>query len=111
MITGLGAITKLAEATRWNDRGRATRVRAELEAVAAHLAGAVGLGQRDRLTPAPAERARSAVAHRLRAVIRRITAHHRDLGDHLAVRIRTGMFCLYTPARDGHVVWQVSRTA
>ncbi len=57
---------QLAEAERLGDRGRASRAREELEAVAEQLASAVGLGGRDRKAASNVERARVNVQRRLR---------------------------------------------
>jgi hypothetical protein len=99
----------LAEGERHHDAGRAEQARAEIEALTEQLAAAVGLGGRDRSTGSAAERARTTVTHRLRAVIRRITQHHRGLGDHLAARVRTGNFCSYQPDPERPIVWAVGK--
>jgi hypothetical protein len=98
----------LAEAERHHDAGRAEQAREEIEALTEQLAAAVGLGGRDRSTGSAAERARTTVTHRLRAVIRRIAQHHPGLGDHLATRVRTGTFCSYQPDCERPIVWAVS---
>jgi hypothetical protein len=46
-----------------------------------------------------AERARSAVAHRIRATIRRLGGLHPALGRHLEVSVSTGRYCSYRPER------------
>jgi non-specific serine/threonine protein kinase len=97
----------LAEAERHHDAGRAEQSREEIEALSDQLAAAVGLGGRDRSTGSAAERARTTVTHRLRAVIRRIAQHHPGLGDHLAARVRTGTFCSYQPDPERPIVWAV----
>ena len=56
----------LDEAERFNDLQRKTEVQNELQAIANHLASAVGLGDRDRKTCSDTERARSAVTNVLR---------------------------------------------
>jgi non-specific serine/threonine protein kinase len=99
----------LAEAERFHDAGRAERARAEMEALTEQLAAAVGLGGRDRPTGSAAERARTTVTHRLRAVIERIARQHPGLGDHLATRVRTGTFCTYTPDPERPIDWILGR--
>jgi tetratricopeptide (TPR) repeat protein len=98
----------LEEAEAFNDTGRAARAREEMEAIGEQLAAAVGLRGRDRLSGSAAERARTTVTHRLRAVIRRIAQDHPGLGDHLGTRVRTGTFCSYQPDRERPIVWAVS---
>jgi hypothetical protein len=97
----------LAEAERYHDTGRAEQARDEIEALTQQLAAAVGLGGCDRSTGSAAERARTTVTHRLRAVIRRIAHHYPGLGDHLATRVRTGTFCSYQPDPEHPIVWAV----
>ena len=97
----------LTEAERHHDDGRAEQSREEIETLTEQLAAAVGLGGRDRSTGSAAERARTTVTHRLRAVIRRIAQHHPGLGDHLATRVRTGTFCWYQPDPERPIAWAV----
>jgi hypothetical protein len=87
-----------AEAESWNDRARADAAQRELDALAAELARAFGLGGRGRRTGAAAERARINVQRRLRDAIRRIAAHDDPLARHLERSVRTGVFCAYDPA-------------
>jgi hypothetical protein len=101
----------LAEAERFHEARRAERARAEADMLTEQLAAAVGLGGRDRSTGSTAERARTTVTHRLRAVIRRIAQHHPGLGDHLTARVRTGTFCSYQPDPERPIVWAVGEDA
>ncbi len=93
---------EIDEAEAHNDHARADRAQAEFDAVVEHLAGALGLGGRARRGGSTAERARSAVTHRIRATIRRLSEEHPDLGRHLAVSVTTGVFCRYQPERPVH---------
>jgi hypothetical protein len=88
---------QLAEAERHADRGRADRAREELDAIADQLAGAVGLGGRDRKAASNVERARINVQRRLKDAIRRVAEHDRELGRYLDATIRTGTYCSYRP--------------
>jgi tetratricopeptide (TPR) repeat protein len=88
---------ELAEAEKFGDAGRATRARAELEALATQLAGAVGLGGRDRRAASDAERARINVQRRLKDAIDGISACDADLGRYLGVAVKTGTYCSFTP--------------
>jgi non-specific serine/threonine protein kinase len=96
----------LGEAERFNDSYRAARTRNEMDAIADQLAAAVGLGGRDRRASSDAERARSAVTKRIKEAINRIGEVIPPLGRHLAVRIKTGYFCSYTPHPDRPVAWK-----
>jgi hypothetical protein len=97
----------LEDARRNNDLGRAARVEHEIDAVTAQLAGAVGLGGRDRRAAAQSERARVAATRNLRAVIRRVGDVHPSLGRHLEMTIHTGTYCSYQPDPRVPVEWGV----
>jgi hypothetical protein len=88
-----------------HDAGRAARAEAELDALVEQLSAAFGLGGRSRKAGDSAERARSTVAWRVRAAIRRIGEAHTELGRHLANSIRTGAFCSYHP--EAPVAWEL----
>lgn len=90
---------ELAEAEEFGDVARADRARAEADALTDQLAAAFGLGGRARTAAEPAERARKAVAQRVRNVLRRLDAEHPRLGGHLAHSLRLGAFCSYRPER------------
>jgi predicted ATPase len=95
---------EIDEAEDHHDTGRAERAREELDAIVDHLTSALGLGRTSRPQAATAERARTAVAHRLRATIRRIASVHPPLARHLEVSVTSGTYCCYRPERD--VVWR-----
>ena len=97
---------EMAEADRFNDPARAARAHEEMDAIAHHLASALGLGGRDRKTSSEAERARSAVTKRLKQAIQKIAEAMPSLGHHLTVRIKTGYFCSYNPHPDRPVAWK-----
>ncbi len=98
---------ELDEAEAFNDTGRAERARAEIEALTQQLAAAVGLGGRDRAAGSAAERARSTVAQRIKEALKRIAAVHPTLGEHLALRIKTGTYCVYLPDKACPIAWQL----
>ncbi len=97
----------LAEAEANNDPERAARARAEIEFLADTMAGAVGLGGRDREQGAASERARAAVTKALRAAIDRIARFEPALGEVLSRTIRTGVFCAYEPIAQMPIVWEL----
>jgi hypothetical protein len=91
------------------DPGRRERAESELDALVEQLSQGFGLGGRARRAGASAERARSAVAWRLRAALKRIEAVHPELGRHLAHAVRTGTWCSYRPEHP--VAWQIRARA
>ena len=86
---------ELDDAERCNDEGRVRRARAELDFIAGELASALGLGGRSRRTGNPLERARKAVASRIRFSVTRLARVHPALADHLRRYVRTGTVCTY----------------
>jgi tetratricopeptide (TPR) repeat protein len=95
----------LEEAEGANDPERAARARAELDFLAGELAAAYGLGGRPRKAGDGTERARKAVAERIRAATSRTKGAHPELGRHLENSIRTGIFCSYRP--ETPVAWKL----
>lgn len=88
---------ELAEAEADNDYARAYRYQIELDTILDHLTAALGQGNRTRRAADNAERARTAVTHRLRATIRQLAKTHPALGRHLTHAINTGFYCSYRP--------------
>jgi hypothetical protein len=88
---------ELAEADEFNDRGRAERARGEIDAITAQLSTAVGFGGRGRVTGSSVERARSTVTHGIKAALRNIRHGLPTFGAELALRLKTGTFCVYLP--------------
>lgn len=95
----------LAEAEQRHDTGRAAAVRAEREFLLRELASAVGLGGRPRGLGDDRERARKAVAARIRDSIGHLAARLPVLGEHLSASISTGHLCAYRPAEA--TVWRL----
>jgi hypothetical protein len=87
------------------DLGQAAALREERDFIAAELAAAFGLGGRDRLVGDRHERARKAVAMRLRTALRAIGEVHPALERHLQASVATGRFCVYRPEQP--VKWHV----
>jgi len=96
----------LNQAERFNDPQRKIEVQNELQAIADHLASAVGLGGRDRKTSSDAERARSAVTKCIKNAVQKIGEAIPLLGYHFAARIKTGYFCSYNLHPDRPVAWK-----
>ena len=98
---------ELDESEGWDDAERATRARAEMDVLAHELAGALGLGGRNRRAPSDAERARVNVTKAIRSAISRIGKHSPTLERHLEATIRTGTFCSYVPDPRVPANWQL----
>jgi tetratricopeptide (TPR) repeat protein len=88
---------EISEADGFGDIGRANRAREELEVLAQQLAGAVGLGGRDRRAASDSERARINVQRRLKDAIESVGDCDADLGRYLAATVKTGTYCSFTP--------------
>ena len=73
------------------------------------LSSAVGLGHRDRRLGDDRERARKAVAGRIKDALGRIEAVHPLLAAHLGRSISTGRICVYRP--DPATRWTSDRAA
>lgn len=95
----------LDEAESWGDPERATRARAEIDALTEQLSAAVGLGGRDRKVSSASERARWSVSRAIRSALARIREQHPSLGEHLARTVHTGTFCSYTPDPRAPISW------
>ena len=82
----------------------AARTRAEIDFIEAQLAGAVGLGGRDRKAASDAERARQSVTRALKGTIDRLGERSRALGDHLRVTVHRRVLVLRPrPLGPGHL--------
>src|SRR5205809_1066821 len=101
-----GLHRELEDAERCNDEGRVARARAEFDFIAGELASAFGLGGRGRRAGSPIERARKAVASRIRFSLAHIARVHPALASHLRRYIRTGTVCSYV-VPDEPVRWRV----
>jgi hypothetical protein len=88
---------ELEEGERFGDQGRVARAQEQIEAIAEQLAGAVGLGGRDRRAASDVERARVNVQRRLKDAIDRIAAADPALGRYLTAGLKTGTYCSYSP--------------
>jgi hypothetical protein len=89
--------TELAQAEANHDRGRVEKARIERDFFVAELSAAVGLGGRPRVRGDGVERARKAVAGRIKQALDRLESVDARLGRHLRNSIRTGSSCSYEP--------------
>ena len=88
---------QIAEADAWADPERASRARAERDALVSEVTRATGLAGRARRLGDQPERARKAVTARIRDAIGRIERVHPPLGAHLRATVTTGTRCGYSP--------------
>jgi tetratricopeptide (TPR) repeat protein len=95
------------DAERDHDPERRARAEAERQAILDELGRVTGSGGRARaFANHPAERARKAVAGRLRDAIKKVEPVHPELAAHLQRNIVTGTYCRYRPELTQ---WQVDR--
>jgi len=95
----------LAVARETADRARVERLEAEVDALAAQLDDARGLGGRSRAFTGPGERARTAVRKAITRAIHEIDAADPEIAGALRPAIRTGSRCSYLPG--GPVTWSI----
>jgi hypothetical protein len=98
---------EIEEAESFNDPERAAHAREDMDFLTGELAGAVGLGGRDRKTGSSSERARVSVTKAIRGTIRRISKLDAGLGRELDTTIRTGIFCTHEPDPRRPLAWRV----
>ena len=92
---------------RGDDEG-AERIQFEIEAIAAELTRATGLGGRVRRMGSVSERARLNVGRAIRSALAIISENNPAFARILDRDIRTGTFCEYVPAQSDPIEWQFS---
>ncbi len=97
---------EIEEAEHDHDLARAYKSQVELDALIDHLTAALGVGNKTRSAGGTAERARSAVTHRIRAAIRQLEKLNPNLGRHLRHAINTGTYCSYRPEQP--TTWRIT---
>jgi hypothetical protein len=97
----------LEQAHSAGDAERAAQADTERDFLVRELAGAVGLGGRDRRAASASERARAGVTRAVRQAMARIVEHHPKLGEHLSYSVRTGTYCAYAPDPRAPVDWRL----
>ena len=95
----------LDEADAQGDAARAAQATVERDFLLRELAGAVGLGGRDRRAASASERARAGVTRAVRQAVARIGEHNPSLGEHLDRTVRTGTYCAYVPDPRVPTAW------
>ena len=87
----------IEEADSMQDSERSAQLREEYDQLVDHLSGSLGLGGKSRKTGATAERARTAIAWRIKSALKKIEKTHPSLARHLSNSIKTGTACSYKP--------------
>jgi hypothetical protein len=67
----------------------------------------VDLGGRDRTRADAAERARLTVGKGIKRTLQRIAAAHPALGEHLTLRVKTGLYCVYVVDTAHPIAWEL----
>ena len=96
---------ELEAARGWGSTEQVARLEEEMRFLAREVAGAVGLGGRERRAASASERARQNVTRAVKMVLDRLGESSPDLAAHLQRTIRTGTFCSYMPEPSSPVRW------
>jgi tetratricopeptide (TPR) repeat protein len=91
--------SELTEAERFNDLGRMTALRSEIDLLVTELKRAYGRYGRPRLVGAVTERARVNIRNNLTTALNILKRFDQGLWRHLDGALRTGTFCSYRPER------------
>ena len=103
-------LVELQEEIKWsednNDLTRTSTLQKEYDEIVDHLSSSLGLGGKARKIQDPVDKARSAITWRIRTAIQKIEKENPDLGKHLSLSIKTGIFCSYNPEKA--INWYVA---
>jgi TolB-like protein/Tfp pilus assembly protein PilF len=91
---------EIEEVESLQDSERLAALHEEYDRLLEHLTRLTGKGGKTRKVSGSIEKCRSAVTWRIRSAIKRIAESHPGLGKHLAVSIKTGVFCEYAPEHE-----------
>jgi hypothetical protein len=94
----------IEQASAAGDAVRLASLREEYDGIVEHLSRSVGMGGKARKVTGTVEKSRAAVTWRIRSAIKSIDEVHPELGRHLAMSVRTGIFCEYAPEFD--IPWE-----
>lgn len=95
----------LEEALTDHDLARQELAERDRGYLVAELSRAVGLGGRERMVGASAERARSSVTRSIRYALARLADQEPDVAAHLAASVHTGTWCSYRADPLAAVAW------
>ena len=90
---------ELTEAERFNDSGRASALRSEIDFLTTELAAAYGTAAHTRRRNEDTEKVRKTITHRMRTVLTKIKKVHPSLWRHFYASLKTGTFCSYSPEK------------
>lgn len=91
---------ELEEAESNHAIGRTETLQEEYDDLLDHLSKSIGRNGNARKVSGSIEKARTAVTWRIRSAIKKIAGLHPELGHHLDISVKTGIFCEYTPEHD-----------
>jgi hypothetical protein len=91
--------SELEEAEQLNDLGRITTLHAEEQFLTQELSTAYGVSHYASAKSAQVEKARKAVAYRIRSALEKIKKANPTLWRHLRSALKTGVFCSYNPEK------------
>ena len=107
-------IQELQQEIKWsednNDLERTSLLKKEYDEIVEHLSASLGIGKKIRKTNDSMDKARSAVTWRIRTAIEKIGHAHPALGKHLALSVKTGIFCTYSPEKNQNWLAEVPET-
>jgi hypothetical protein len=87
---------------------RADEIEEQIEFIHRVVAGAVGIGGRDRRAGSNAERARLNVTRAIKTALEKINEQDSGLASILDRCVRTGTFCSYVPDAESPLTWDFS---
>ena len=96
----------LEDARQLGNCDRAAELESEIDFLAQEISRAVGLGGRNRRAGSAAERARLNVTRAVKAALQKISEREASLGALLDRRVKTGLFCSYSPDPRASQSWQ-----
>ena len=96
---------ELAEAETTQHQSRINALQEEYDQLLDHLSKSLGIGGKTRKISDSVDKTRSAVTWRIRNAVKKIAEVHPQLGKHLEISIKTGVFCAYTPEYE--ISWRL----
>ncbi len=96
-----------ASAEKDNDKVLLSEIDEETSQIQAVLHAAIGLGKSSRRFSSQTERARVNITRQIKSAIQRIAKDNPPLGSYLALNIKTGYNCQYSPMPGTPITWNL----